>query len=107
VTSARSFQLPDSIKLQTRIKIGEDFIAQGVPLQATAPRPAFLEKVKLGLEEEKNAPPPQQSFLRRYVSSLRSSLFSGIISKQHFVVCVRQEYSNSVQFILILSTGAS
>lgn len=56
------------LKFQTRLKMGEEFVAQVIPLQAAGSRPANLQDAKLGLDEDAENKPPQQSFLRRYVS---------------------------------------
>ena len=56
---------------QTKMKEADRVTAQTVPLIAQGPRPSYLNNVKLasGVEgEEPNAPPAQQSFLRKYVS---------------------------------------
>ena len=65
-------QIKDTISVQTRIKLGEEITAQIVPVQAQAPRPPFLQNIRLGLEEEKKQTQQQQgsqSFLQKYVSN--------------------------------------
>ena len=63
-------QIKDSISFQTRIKLGEEHHAQVIPVQLQGGRPPYLGNVKLGLEEEKQAPKPQQSLFSRYVRKL-------------------------------------
>jgi hypothetical protein len=63
------FQIKDSLAFQTRIKLGEEFQAQVIPLQVQAGRPPYLAGVRLGTEEEQaqQQAKPQQSFLAKYV----------------------------------------
>jgi hypothetical protein len=63
------FQIKESLAFQTRIKLGEEFQAQVIPLQVQAGRPPYLAGVRLGTEEEQaqQQAKPQQSFLAKYV----------------------------------------
>lgn len=56
--------------LQTKIKLGEEFAAQAVPLQVQGPRPPYLNNAKLGAEEDQKQQQqrPPQTFLQKYVS---------------------------------------
>lgn len=58
---------------QTKMKEADRVVAQTVPVVAQGPKPSYLNHVKLASGAEgvdPNAPPVQQSFLRKYVSIL-------------------------------------
>lgn len=73
-------KIKDSLPFQTRIKLGDEFNAQVVPLQFQSNRPPYLASVKLGLEEEAQQPKPQQSFLSRYVRYHFSQFFPSLLT---------------------------
>lgn len=54
----------------TKIKLGEEQVAQSIPLQINSGRPHYLQNIKLqaDVEDESVKPKQQQSFLQRYVS---------------------------------------
>lgn len=71
-----------SVQLHSRVRIAEAMMGQSLPLQVQGPKPAHLQNVQtepiVGDDGQPVAQkPPQQSFLRKYVSVSALSFLCG------------------------------